>query len=229
MIAALTFLLLSTPTPDDAFKMGIAAYEEGDVQSSRRAFEYVLREHPDHATLYNYGNVLARDERWAEALAAYRSAQRRRPRDADVQHNINIVRERLGQSKPSLTTRGVELILPHETLALMLLVSVAFAIAACVYGLRGRTGARVAVWSAAAAFLLAAGLHALSVREARTQRAVILLSTAAQSDPSVGGASLFAVPPGTEVVLGEQRTDWTRVSVQGRWVWIRTGSLQPLW
>lgn len=226
MIAALCVLLASTA----AFDAGIEAYENGDVSAAAAAFEKAIESGAtDSATLYNYGNALARADRLPEALAAYRSAQLRAPRDPDIRHNLDIVREKLDQPEPGIATRSLASVRLRELMWILAALAIAFAVSAVGYGWRGTRRWRAGTWLSAGLLLATSLLFVGRARIDQTPRAVILTSTPAQSDPSAGGATLFTIPPGTEVEMDHRTGDWAAIRIHRRDVWVRAGSLQPLW
>jgi tetratricopeptide (TPR) repeat protein len=76
---------------------GLNAYQAGQYDKARSAFTELKNDRRwSFASLYNLGNVAARQKRYGEALALYRLALEKKPMDPDTRANIAFVLNTLG-------------------------------------------------------------------------------------------------------------------------------------
>jgi len=74
---------------------GAAAFAEGDLDGAVEAFEEGMGPMPSGALLYNLGTAWYRRGDPARAVGYLRAAQRLRPRDGSVHHNLALARSEL--------------------------------------------------------------------------------------------------------------------------------------
>lgn len=86
----------------DARWKAVAHYRAGAYTNAAA----LLEPFDDADSLYNRGNALARLQRLDEALQAYDAALRRRPDDADILHNRDLVRELMKRPPPPQSGQG---------------------------------------------------------------------------------------------------------------------------
>jgi Ca-activated chloride channel family protein len=85
-----------------ALRWGNAAYRAGRFETAARAYG---RAETD-AGVYNSGNALTRQNKFAEALEKYKQALRRNPEDADARHNLEWVQKLLKQNPSPKDGKG---------------------------------------------------------------------------------------------------------------------------
>lgn len=132
---------------------GNAAFEDGRLDEAISLWSEVDR--PSGRLLYNLGNAYYRKGDRSRALACYRQAQRLRPRDGHIHHNLAMVRTELETvAPPGVSERAWVNVLTPAELGLLGLALV-LAGSGLVVGRRTRRAPGVAVGSTA---LLAVGL-----------------------------------------------------------------------
>lgn len=73
-----------------------AAYRAGNYEQAA----VLLDEHQDADSLYNRGNALAKQGRFADALQSYDASLALRPQDSDTLHNRDLVQRLMNQNEP---------------------------------------------------------------------------------------------------------------------------------
>ncbi|MDD3119520.1 MAG: BatD family protein, partial [Victivallales bacterium] len=89
---------VSVPTAKEINSAATArtAYDRGQFAAAAAYYRRELAAHnPDPAWLFNLGNCLLQQKKYASALACYERAARLAPRDSDIEENLNFVRSRL--------------------------------------------------------------------------------------------------------------------------------------
>ncbi len=90
-------LLLLNPKDSEAMA-SLLAVANIDPQNGETRIKEMLREQPDAPYLYfTLGNMYSRQQRWAEAQAAYFQALQRKPDDANAAYNLAVSLEHLGK------------------------------------------------------------------------------------------------------------------------------------
>jgi Ca-activated chloride channel family protein len=76
------------------FNAGAAAYQSGEFGLAEKDFDQVARETPLPAlrsgARYNQGNALFRENKWKEAIDAYKDSLRANPQDEDAKYNLSV-------------------------------------------------------------------------------------------------------------------------------------------
>jgi tetratricopeptide (TPR) repeat protein len=76
------------------FNIGAAAYQSGDFGTGEKRFKEVADETPHPilkgAARYNQGNALFRQQKWKEAIEAYKESLRANPHDEDAKYNLGV-------------------------------------------------------------------------------------------------------------------------------------------
>ncbi len=238
MIAVFLALLLgfAQDAADRTLAEAFAKYRAGEYAAARDLYRQAVGARADGGEIrYNLGNCEARTGNWPVALAEYRRAQTFLPRDADVRHNVEVARRKLGLPTPSpgLTdtlraflsgfTRG-------ELLRASLLAEAILFGALVLRTLRPSRIARVLSLAGGTLFLACLALlgHEVFLRSARRQ-AVVLAETAARSEPRTDREELFRLRPGEELrILGSER-EWVRIEAPGRGVgWLPAGAVEGI-
>jgi tetratricopeptide (TPR) repeat protein len=215
----------------NSFDSGVAAYHQGDFDRAAELFTEALATQDAPGTHYNTGNSLARSKRWTEALAYYRAAQVRAPRDRDLLHNIATTRAALNQAPPSsqwlpawlLST--LRLITLREALVLMIAWSWGFFLVLAGWQLApgGALFSLLRLWIALGAVLALTAVQRWD--DHRSVQAVLTEDTFARSEPVDAAVPLFPIPVGAELRVLRSRPAWSEVKHGDQQVWIRTRQL----
>jgi Ca-activated chloride channel homolog len=76
------------------FNAGDATYQMGDFSSAERQFKETADQAPEPilrgAAHYNRGNALFRQQKWQEAVDAYKESLRVNPADEDAKYNLGV-------------------------------------------------------------------------------------------------------------------------------------------
>ncbi|MGH7152241.1 MAG: SH3 domain-containing protein, partial [Planctomycetota bacterium] len=213
-----------------------ANYRAGEYAAARDLYGRAVARGADGGEVrYNLGNCEARTGNWPAALAQYRRAQAYLPRDADVRHNVEVARRKLGLATPppGLTdslrafllgfTRG-------ELLRATLLAEALFFGALVLRVLRPSPRARALSLGGGVLLLASLALlgHEVFLRSARRQ-AVVLAEAAARSEPRTDREELFRLRPGEELTILGSEGEWFRVKAPGRGVgWLPAGAVEGI-
>jgi tetratricopeptide (TPR) repeat protein len=85
-----------TPTPEQLYQEGRAAYEAGDYVIAAEKFAEVAAADPEHVkALINWGAALAQNGQPLEAISKYQQALARDPNNAAAYYNWGVALERL--------------------------------------------------------------------------------------------------------------------------------------
>jgi len=216
--------------PDALFAEGNTLYRQGGFEEALARYRGAEASGGDPGVLAcNRGNCLFRMGRYGPALYEYLVAERHRPRDGRVAHNIAVTSARLRGSIPArksftgLFMRAAGTFRADEYRAAGALLAAAFFVVAAGAFRKGRAPALR--W---AVLLLLPGLllYALSsaVADGPRGRAAVVVGEAAQvfNEPSDGGDALFSLGEGEIVAVHETRGWWLRVSdCEGHSGWAR--------
>ncbi|MGE5279588.1 MAG: SH3 domain-containing protein [Deltaproteobacteria bacterium] len=92
----------SKATQDAAFAQANNQYKNGEYQDAVATYRSILDGGWESAALdFNLGNSYFRLHRLGHALVNYERARRMRPRDADIETNLNLARSQLAYTRPA--------------------------------------------------------------------------------------------------------------------------------
>lgn len=230
-VAVLALLGLSLGAHAGVLSDGAEAFESGDLDGAIDTWsEAVDGGAPSGRLLYDLGNAWYRKGDLPRAVACYRAAQRLRPRDGNVHHNLALARADLsGLPEPVGPLPGWTALLTVGELALG-------GFALTVLG-SGATLAwwrrRVRAWLTAGVLLVAVGLG-LSVTAwvggSHGAVAVVVDSTVAVRDaPAAEAGARHELEPGSELRILDSLGDFHLVvDGNGRRGWVpRNGVYAP--
>ncbi|HET6204759.1 MAG TPA: tetratricopeptide repeat protein [Planctomycetota bacterium] len=231
-------LLLAPPREETGqlLEQAFARYRAGEYAVARDLYREAIRSGADGGEIrYDLGNCEARTGNWAAALAQYRRAQAYLPRDADVRHNVDVARRKLGfATPPPGLTDTLEGLLSaftrRELLGASLAAEALFFGLLALQCLRPSRAARGLSAGAGVGLFLCLGLlgHELFVRSAR-RRAVVLAETPARSEPRREREELFRLRPGEEVRILDSEGEWVRIEARGRGMgWLPSGTVESV-
>ncbi|MEX1183535.1 MAG: BatD family protein [Gemmatimonadota bacterium] len=195
---------------NDAFRRGVALYEDGEFVQAAAAFgAYASARPADVAGWYDLGLAAWRADDHGRAVWAWLRAARVAPRDADVRHNLGIAG----------ANEAAQRLLPPDRLS-----SSERALAAgaawwlLLLGLAGAVlGRKRGAWIAVPAAVVLAGAAGVATMLAARPQYVVALSDGARTyaAPTLREESLALLEPGSLAVLVERRGDWLLVRQPG--------------
>lgn len=215
----------------ERFLAAVAASEDGRAEQAVEGFLQLLEEGFDDGRLhYNLGNAQLRSGRLGAAVASYRRALERRPRDSDAAANLAFARKtaRDAIAPPGAPAVARALAFWHFWLSaaelrwLLVTANVLAWTLAGVWLVRRR--GEVLRWLVIASFgvvvLLAASVVADSLFAPRTA-VVVPAAVDVVAGPALDAVLRFELHAGAEVRLIEERDGWLRVSLpDGQQGWV---------
>lgn len=201
-----------------------AAWEEGDFEQARKAYELALEEGESPDLLYNLGNCYYRLDDPGTAAVFYRRALRLDPRHPEARQNLDFLERKMGaipsyeEERPAWSER-LSLPLVHGLLLLMLWV---FLIA--LLARFARPSSQVQKFSAlgmvgavVVALLLGAlrFFHPGAAEEASPPNAILVSTEASEvrTEPSAGGSVILNASPTTACRILTERGSWAYIEL----------------
>lgn len=242
MILYLLFSLLVTAfaeEPESLFRSANQAYEQGDYDGARLGFQALVRDgQATGPVLYNLGNSYLQAGDLGRAVASFRQAERRGPRDRALAQNLRFARSSSKAMVPPVEPHllvGWFFIWRHQLSGdelrwLFIFVNALFWLTALGVVFRQESGlTRGAVASAAVPFIWV-GLNLLAAVSFPSQVGVVLADTTrGYTGPDAAGAVDFVIREGTEIWWSERRDDWVLVELSdGRDGWVKSADLALL-
>ncbi len=221
----LMLFAVAVAAPDAAVASANRSLADGDLAAAEASYRAVLAAGVTTGDVwFNLGNVLFRQQRYPEAVLAWRNAEARLPRDPDIQANLEFARRELRD--------GVVAPLPHPWFApwqVALTVGEALWIGCALAG-AGLLAVAARAWRPhvpfvplGAAAIALGGLvvfGAVAARELPPVGVVLVASVTATSDLG-GGVDLFTLHAGAEVQTEEAAAGHTLVVLpDGRKGWL---------
>lgn len=229
-------------TPEERFLAAVAATEDGQAEEAVTAFAELVDDGLDHGLLhYNLGNAQLRAGRLGAAIASYRRALERLPRDGDIAANLDFARKtaRDAIAPPTAPALVRTLGFWHFWLSAgelrWLLVGVnlcAWSLAAVWLALRR---GEVLRWLVATAFIVVAVVGVSVVADlffAPKTAVVVPAAVDVLAGPSTDAVLRFELHAGAEVKLVEERSGWLRVELpdgQQGWLPIEAAEVVSGW
>ncbi len=240
----LTFLVLLTAgsfvafgqDAEALFAKGNDLYRQGKFTDAANAYEQIIKEGRVSAPVYfNLGNAYYRQGKIALAILSYERAQRLKPGDADIVHNLRLLNlktlDRI-EPVPDLFLiqwlRTYAAVVPVQTAFPLLLAGWAlfFVALAGVYVVRHTGILRLLRWGVLvglAVVLFAGatlGIHSMLSND--NDQAVITASiVTAKSSPDEQSVNAFVVHEGLKVKVSDNLGDWVKITLaDGKVGWI---------
>jgi hypothetical protein len=228
---ALVWLLVASvgraQTPEDIFKRGNAAYEQGRYEAAAEAYRSLLRyEIHDPVVEYNLGNAEFRLGNLGQAILHYERAKRLDPVEPDIRANLEFARslcfdrvEAPQQAAVIGWMHAAQNRLGPDRQAWMALATL-WIVVALVAWCFSRPGG----WSAAHGWILAGLVLVLVVlvsswyatvgRLDRDSTAVVLDDVVeVLAGPGINNPALFTVHEGLTLEIRAEREEWLQVSL----------------
>ncbi|MCB9638894.1 MAG: tetratricopeptide repeat protein [Myxococcales bacterium] len=209
--------------PKALFQQANQLYNTQQYAESIAILEQLQKERKinNFAIHYNLGNAYFRLRRYGHALAAYRRAQRLRPNQEDLLHNIQLIYQRTGHSEPDAAWRMRALFWYHLfTLRQLFWLTFGFLALSCLlwgaYLQRSARGLKGMRWWAASASLVACLLlGSLTTKFYQEQLVTTGIITAnkitVRSGYGENFEALFTLQEADEVTVRERTAGWLRI------------------
>ena len=206
---------------EESNRIFVEAETEGDYLRAAALLEEVVDDGVHSgAVLFNLGNAYQRAGELGRAIAAYRQAERLRPRDPLLESNLGMALQEVGTSEdgPALVDRVLFwrgwLSAREKAWAVSILAGVAFLLAAArLFGLQW---ARVPAWIAGVTAMVVAVSLAVDVNEHRREHGVVVADEViARKGNAESYAEAFTEPlvEGDEFVVLARSGEWLQVRV----------------
>ncbi len=215
-------------SPDAAAAWAAAndLYEEGSFAQAAQAYRQLASQgYRDAAIFYNLGNAYYKQGETGLAVLNYLRAQRLAPRDADVENNLRMARERTVDvtaegdgSGPAGVLSAYWPTVDELSVGVLILWNLTALSLAAWLLIRARPGRRAALYAAAAAgvllLLAAASLGGrLFLDDSADDAVVVADKVEVRSGPGDGYVTEFELHAGAEARLIEERGSWARVAL----------------
>lgn len=237
LLTLLALLLNAAADVRADFNTANNLYAQGKFSEAAEAYEAIIAAGPGNTALYfNLGSAYFKSGQIGRAIAAFRQAERRSPRDPDVRANLQFARNHVSGNdsvRGSAWQRALgRLTLNEWTLlfaAALWIWLILLALREWKPGLRGRLAK--SAMSAGLLTLLLGGCTAGDwVANHSTRIAVVLVKDAAvKTGPLDDSQNSYTPKDGTELTVIDERDQWLQVSDGHQRIgWIRRTAAQVL-
>lgn len=225
-------------TPSELFNRGNDEYKAGNYAGAATQYQEIINQGVVSAAVYfNLGNAEYRQGKIAQAILAYERAQRLRPGDPDILHNLRLVNfktvDRI-EPVPELFIiqwmRAYIAVVPYQTAMSALLIGwiVFFVSLAGVYVVRNASIVRILRWlvlGTVVIMVLAGGTIGIhSMLNLGNDQGIITASVVtAKSSPDEQSINAFVVHEGLKVKMSDTLGDWVKITLaDGKVGWVHT-------
>ena len=196
------------------------------------AFQVLAKEHPQDASLqYNLGCAAYRSEELGVAMVAFLRADNLRPGNADIAHNLNLVRalrtDKIDVLPPRVledVNRRTHRFIAPDAAGFAALAAGVVMVILLLAALKTRKRVLFnAAWVVACLLLLFGILGAASRAHETGHRLAVLTEPSAyiKAEPSMQSLDLLVIHEGTELLLLNEDMGWMQVQLtDGRQGWI---------
>lgn len=218
---------------DRLYQEAQEAYDRGDFPQAAQRYRTLQEEGQDAPeVLFNHGNARYRMGEVGAAIALYRQAQYRSPRDPDIQANLRVAQQQVGALATDPTMQDI--VLGHFSRREWRWI------AGGCYWLAAALGAMYLLafrlpWIKRCAILAAAGLAFAAAggwywHQYRHQPEVVVTRPGVQAlfAPMKGALVHFALPEGSRARMREQSDRWIKIAVGRQEGWIPRDTCDPL-
>lgn len=221
-------LLLASSAHASVLGDGAQAFEAGELDQAIEVWqEAVDSGNPSGKVLFNLGNAWYRKGDLPRSIAHYRAAQRLRPRDGNVHHNLALARSELEAApepvgpRPSWSALGT----PGELSLLSLVITLLGSALAFAWW---RTRTRGLAGGGAVLVGLGLSLAVAAVLGVRAPRVAVVVDHEAmvRDAPVPEAGTLHQLPPGSEVWVLDRLGDFELVEDgRGRRGWLPSNAV----
>jgi tetratricopeptide (TPR) repeat protein len=225
----LAFLRSFAADPSSSFEAANKLYYGGKFSEAAAAYENILFSGQKSVALYyNLGNAYFKSGQIGKAIAVYREAEKKTPRDPDIRANLQFARNQI-QGPTLAPSRGQRLLGKLTLNEWTLLAAAALWLCFLILALRQWRPAlkrplRLSFSATAIASVLLFACVAISWFESRSRRAAIVITRDAivRRGPLEESATAFTVHDGAELRVLDQNNEWLQVtSDPSRIGWLR--------
>ncbi|MCL2335501.1 MAG: SH3 domain-containing protein [Endomicrobia bacterium] len=203
---------------NDRLSLAESSFKAGDYAKAAAAYENIVNVEgvKNPYIYYNLSNACYRSGQMGKAVLNIERAWRLAPRDSDIRHNRNFLRNLAGQSHASFFAAASNAILGvcslNEAAAAVLLLFAGFCILMSLYFLLRKKAFKAAAITAAVLFIPAAALSGFKIySEMLVTKAVFIEEGAVRSGPGDINAELFTAGEGRVVRVLSQSGDWSSI------------------
>ncbi len=244
LLLALAFLLPAQAEPHAAaealFALGNRLYEEHDFQGAAAAYEGALDTGwTDPVLELRLGDAYFEAGQVGRAVLHFERAHRLAPRNADVQHNLRLARERVASTEsPPLApaeaaARWLATRAGGDNLAAVLFVLYLSVLGLVAFRLWTKTASpwirRALLVLVPLGLLVAVAAVATARYEARPRAVVVADTAALRAAPSASAAVAATMPEGTVLPVTAERGAWRGVRLpDGTTAWAGASALEEI-
>lgn len=234
----------ANPSIEREVRSANQAYQAGDFAEAARQYNALLRQgYRSEALFYNLGNSYFRMDSLGKAVLNYERALLLDPNDADVLHNLDVVKNQLPEELESLPkfflTAGwnhLSLSLSANAWSVLALVAVWLGVGGFVIWLIGKERRNKKIGFIAGVVLIISASLFFALAQHRTQletnshRLVVLENTVnLYSAPDEQSENLRALYEGTTLNLLDQIGAWYKVSLpDGSQGWLEQSTVEEI-
>lgn len=222
---------------------GNRAYESGDFDAAVTAYEAAVAAGLDDAALhYNLGNAYYKRGEVGHAIASFRRALKRSPRDRSIRTNLEQARSHVRDAdlvplELPVFLRPLQWVYSRLSLdewtavgLLMFVLTLGLLTAGHWTTAASRLRRRAAMVTAVLAVLgfLSAGIH-YTREQGQTRAIVVAEEVEVRSGPGVSYNLTFKIHEGLEVLVSDRREDWAQIDLGGELVgWVSWSEIEVL-
>ncbi len=217
----------------------LTAYDLGHFQEAAEYYRKKLDPHtPDPALVFNLGNCLLQQKKYAPALICYERALRLAPGDSDIEENLNFTRSKLLLPPVNAMNHPLELLRtirdrlrPDQwLLGIGICWSLAFIVVALRRKLRSGTWYALTLTIVIGLVCVTAAISQYHSSYSADQAVVIGKHVQVYNLPSENsGYAELKLQSGQSVRIEEERPDWIRVKTENVEGWVHAKNISAVW
>ncbi len=230
--------------PNEKFQEGTAAYQNKDYKAAIAAFEGLVQKGMESKELYyNLGNSYYQEKQLGKAVLFLERSLQLAPRDADIQHNLKVIRQELQDDIEELPPfflakwwKGLSNVFGSGLWSILAILTMWLAIGGLVLWLRGheRSQKKKGFLAGMALLVLSFLFFALGNTKATIEKdsghAILMpQEIALRSAPDADSKVIVALHEGTKVAIQDQISDWYKVRLaNGEVGWLPINSMEKI-